>query len=215
MINKYAAKEIIKAAPDSPGCYLFKDKSGAVIYAGKSKNLRRRVGQYFYPGAAGHTPKNLAGAIAEAEYVTAGTELNTLLLEYRLIKRYKPRYNSQLKAEVKHPYLRITAGAEYPALSAAQEKSPDAARYYGFLYDTYDAQDALRILHRAWRVPVCGKDRFSPRTKACLYYHIGNCLGPCEGLIAPAAYRGIIGEILRFLDGGRTGVMSRIHSPDS
>lgn len=196
----------IEPAPESPGCYLFKDKSGRVIYAGKAKNLRKRVRQYFQRkefdwGKLKELVKNIAGV----EYRVTGTELDALLLEYRLIKQYKPRYNAQLKADTEHPWLRIAVNAEWPGIAVVKDRAEDGAAYYGCFYDIYDAEDAISVLHRAWRVPLCGKAQFPGGSKPCLYYHLGKCAAPCARLIEKESYRALVLEITRFLEGEPVG----------
>ena len=212
-------EEIISAAPSAPGCYLFKDQFAHVIYVGKAKNIQSRVRSYFrLPPKERDRGKNKQGSklagllahISQAEFRIAGTELEALFLEYHLIKTYKPLYNSQLKSSAEHPWLRISADAEYPSLSISAEKKEDGAAYYGCFYDRYDAEAALALLNKAWRTPVCGKERFTGNTKKCLYYHLGGCAAPCEKMIHAEDYRRTIAEIRSFLGHEPTGVIPRL-----
>lgn len=199
--------EKIRCAPLEPGCYLFKDASGYVIYVGKGKNIRSRVRQYFQ--ASRHTDQRdkvtkLVRVTTDVEFVITGSELDALLLEYRLIKQYKPWFNSQLKRETIHPYLRIDAAGPYKALSISNRHPEASARYYGGFYDSDEVSEALNLLHQVWKTPVCKKSSYSPGSRACLQYHLGNCLAPCSGNADPEAYERTIRAVSRFLDGSRT-----------
>lgn len=199
--------EKIRCAPSEPGCYLFKDASGYVIYVGKGKNIRSRVRQYFQ--ASRHRDlrdkvTKLVRFIIDVEFITTGSELDALLLEYRLIKQYKPWFNSQLKREIIHPYLRISASGPYAALSVSEHQPEPSARYYGGFYDSDEAGAALTLLNRVFNTPVCGKSSYSPGLRACLQYHLGCCPAPCDGKADPKAYERTIRQVTSFLDGGRT-----------
>jgi excinuclease ABC subunit C len=128
-------------APKEPGCYLFKDKDGNIIYVGKSKNIYRRVRQYF---SKIHDPSNklylLARQAVEAEYRVTASELDALILECLLIKQYKPWFNSQLKHTARHPFLRLDISEDYPTLCSVYEKDDDTALYYGVFYKEDDLQ---------------------------------------------------------------------------
>ncbi|MDR2487734.1 MAG: GIY-YIG nuclease family protein [Clostridiales Family XIII bacterium] len=192
--------EICKVAPAAPGCYLFYDRAGFVVYVGKSKSLRARMGQYF-KRRKHEQPKveEMVGCVARAEFLTTGTELDALLLEHRLIKQHRPRYNAQLKRDRVHPFLRIGLGETRPSLSIVQARKDDGARYFGCFRDHYDAERAIETLNRVWCTPLCGKSPLPVAGTPCLYHHLGRCLAPCAG--ASASYAALVGEVVRFLDG--------------
>ena len=155
-------KQEIEHIPKAPGCYLFKNKHGEIIYIGKSKVLRDRVRQYFYPVASksSKSPINnltslqylkndkyirLAREIFEISTIVTDTETSALILECQLIKRHKPRYNSQLKDSQPYPFIRISVLEEYPAIAIADSIADDGCSYYGGFYDFYDAKYASNI----------------------------------------------------------------------
>ncbi|MDR1558520.1 MAG: GIY-YIG nuclease family protein [Clostridiales bacterium] len=192
----------IKNAPHAPGCYLYKDASGQVIYVGKSKELHKRVKQYFRNKPFDYEKLNrLARAISDVEYIVTPTELDALITEYRLIKTYKPRFNSQLKQDVEHPLLRIDTSGIYPAISATSEYAEGFGCYFTCFFDIYEIQSAIDTINRAWRTPLCGKTEFQPNGRACLNYHIGRCLAPCAAMPDPEAYRRDIDQVIALLRG--------------
>lgn len=209
-----ALSEKVRQAPAGPGCYLFKDVLGHIIYVGKGKSIRNRVRQYFQ--SSRHEQMwdkmwTLVHTIADVDFVETATELDALLEEYRLIKQYRPWFNSQLKRDRVHPYLRIHHQAgQYAALSVCEAKQEDGARYYGGFFDDKDARAALEAIGRVWKTPACGKSVFLPGKRACLQYHLGACLGPCEGKIGLEDYHKVISEVTRFLDGRSQRICQRL-----
>lgn len=204
-----ALKEKIAKAPKQPGCYLFKDVMGNIIYVGKSKLLRNRVRQYFHAASRNDERiRYLVREIADVEYLVTETETAALMQEYRLIKLYKPWFNSQLKRDTVHPYIRIDTACEYPTLTIVQDAADDGAAYYGCFHDVYDAQRALETIARVWKTPVCAKAPLPRRT--CLFYQMNTCSGPCEGKVAPAAYRASVDEIICLFKGERVLAFDRL-----
>ena len=214
--------------PKSPGCYIFKSKPGEIIYIGKSKSLRDRVRQYFYPGKKvtkvdasynGHFYLNdavdkdirLAREIYEILTITTDTETDALILECRLVKEYKPRYNAQLKKTQKYPYLRIGIQEDYPSISFVDNIITDDCKYYGGFYDSYDAKDWIESFGDIWQTPSCGKSDFSTTTRPCFNHHIGKCLAPCERKTNPMKYMKQIDELVRCLDGDFEDTFQRLH----
>lgn len=192
--------EKIKEAPKAPGCYLFYDGQGRILYVGKAKSLASRVRQYFH--AAAREDERIAPLvprIADVQYVTTPTETDALLEEYRLIKLHKPWFNAQLKRDTEHPYLRIGLAEAFPSISVAWQEADGGAAYYGCFFDIYDAEEAMELLGDVWKTPRCGKAPLPERP--CLYHGMGKCAGPCGGHIAQDAYRAAIGEISALLAG--------------
>lgn len=188
-------------APQSPGCYLFFDRQGRIIYIGKSKLLRNRVRQYFHEAAAqDDRTKDLVREIYDVEYRITPTELEALVLEYCLIKRHKPWFNSQHIRDTAHPYLRIDQREDYPTLSIA-DKPYDDAGYYGMFADRYDAQDAIELISRVWKTPRCGRASFVQVDRPCIFYDMKHCTGPCCGVCGAEAYREAIDDIVTLLSG--------------
>lgn len=208
-------QEKINRAPKGPGCYLYKDIDGTVIYVGKAKILRNRVRQYFQKSYHGDWEKisRLVKTIADVEFFETGSELDALLHEHRLIKKYRPWFNTQLKSDKRHPYICIDQSGAYAAfyISPSREESC-GKRCFGFFYDEDDARNALHVINRAWKLPSCGKTAFSSSGRACLNYHMKACMAPCEGSTDREEYARSVEEAIRFLDGKETGVLRRMQS---
>ncbi len=204
----------IKNAPMQAGCYLYQDGMGNVIYVGKAKFLKHRVRQYFQKPREDDNPKleNLVRVIADVEYQTAPTERDALMLEYRLIKRYRPWFNAQLVTDPRQLYLRIDATALRPTLTVSERDADDGAEYFGYFRDRFDAEDAINLLNAAWRTPVCGKRRFEPAARPCVQHEVGRCMAPCGHALDERAYRAAIDEIVTLLRGERTPVFARLEA---
>ena len=203
-------KEKIAQAPKQPGCYLFLDEQGRVIYVGKSKLLHNRVRQYFHPASqTDERIRYLVKQIAGVAYVRTQTETDALMQEYRLIKKYRPWFNSQLKRDRVHPYIRVDRRCEYPTLSIAYEAQEDGAAYFGCFHDDLDAEQALETLSKVWKTPRCNTIPL-PR-KTCLYYELHTCMGPCESKTDAALYRAAIEEIVSCLQGEPVKAFERLH----
>ena len=164
--------------PDTPGCYIFWDRAGDCLYVGKSKKLRSRVRSYFNKSTDPKV-KKLAKLIARIEYQPAASEVDALYLEHSLIKTYRPPFNSQLKKDLHPHYICIQWGRAMPGLYISDRPGAEATRY-GSFSSVYDAKEALGVLNRAWRTPMCEVQHFDKLGRGCLNMHIGRCLGPCQ-----------------------------------
>jgi len=205
-----ALMEKIQAAPVSPGCYLYMDKMGNVIYVGKAKVLRNRVRSYFH-ATDNEKVQRLVQRIADVEYFITDTETDALLHEYRLIKQHKPWYNSQLKRDTPHPLIRLDKRGPYATLSITyQREDGKQARYFDCFHDEQDAKDALELLGKAWNTPTCGQADFSKIGRACLNHHLGVCMAPCEGKADEAQYAWAIADIVRLFEGKRVSRMLQL-----
>jgi excinuclease ABC subunit C len=194
--------EKVQSAPRSPGCYVFYDGYGEVIYVGKSKNLSKRVRQYFGKYMEKWEKRNrLTWQIRNVVYFLTDTELDALLLEYRLIKQFRPLFNAQLKRDITHPFLRVGVGSRYPTLGAVDARLDDDAVYLDCFYDTDDIHRALETLSAVWHTPTCGKNQWTAHDKPCLRFALHKCLGPCAALAEEQVYRQKIEQILCFLQG--------------
>lgn len=193
----------IKTAPREPGCYLFTDKYENIIYVGKAKNLRNRVKSYFTKAAAeDERTEELVPKIVDVEFRVVETELDALLLEYRLIKRFKPWFNSALKPDKQRPYLRIAPGDPYATLSVSVAMADDGADYYDFFTDTEDVKQALSLLCKVWGLPQCGQSSFARQAKSpCLYHSLDGCMSPCSGRADAALYATAIAEVGQLFNG--------------
>lgn len=199
-------KEKAHRLPGEPGVYLMHDKSGSVIYVGKAKSLRNRVSQYF-ADLASHTVKTrkLVSQIDWFETIFAKTELDALLLENTLIKRYKPKYNILLKDDKGYPFLRLSPGP-YGAFSVASKREQDGARYFGPYGGRGTANQALRLLTETFGLPTCSKrfPRDIGKERPCLRYQLGKCCGLCSGDLSQEDYQRRLEQAVMVLE-GKTG----------
>ncbi len=197
--------------PTDPGVYLMKDASDSVIYVGKAKNLRNRLRSYFGKNPQGNA-KVLAmiSHVADFEYVVVASELEALLLECNLIKRYQPHYNILLRDDKGFPYVCITMQEEYPRIMKVfrPDKNMVGAKYYGpFL--SGDLFRALQALRDIFPTKTCKKvlPRDIGKERACLNYHIGRCVGPCRGDVPVEEYRKVMEDMCRFFEGKYDGIL--------
>jgi len=184
--------------PTSPGCYLFKNNQGHIIYVGKSKSLRQRVNSYF-TGAHDLKTQLLVTEIADLEHIVTSSELEALVLELNLIKQHTPKYNIKLSDDATYPYIQITKEA-HPRLLITRRPSKKHAVVYGPFPSAYSAKNTVKLLDKLYPLRKCN---ILP-TKECLYYHLGQCLAPCIHPITAVDYEPILKEIQRFLNGDST-----------
>ncbi|WP_019908715.1 excinuclease ABC subunit UvrC [Paenibacillus sp. HW567] len=186
--------------PDLPGCYLMKNEEGTIIYVGKAKVLKNRVRSYFTGSHNGKTQRLVAN-IADFEYIVTSSNMEALILECNLIKKHMPRYNVLLKDDKTFPYIKITNEA-HPRLEVTRRVLKDKAKYFGPYPNGYAAQQTKKLLDRMYPLRKCG---VMPK-EVCLYYHIGQCLAPCEKEVPKSAYEEITQSISGFLGGGHEAV---------
>ncbi|PPQ45955.1 excinuclease ABC subunit C [Paenibacillus peoriae] len=182
--------------PDASGCYLMKNSEGTIIYVGKAKVLKNRVRSYFTGSHNGKTQR-LVSDIRDFEYIVTGSNMEALILECNLIKKYQPRYNVLLKDDKTFPYLKITNEA-HPKLEVTRRVLKDKAKYFGPYPNSYAAHQTKKLLDRMYPLRKCG---VMPK-EVCLYYHMHQCLGPCVKEVEKETYDQIGQEIGSFLSGG-------------
>ncbi|KOR82585.1 excinuclease ABC subunit UvrC [Paenibacillus solani] len=190
--------------PDQPGCYLMKNREGTIIYVGKAKVLKNRVRSYFTGSHNGKT-QMLVSEIRDFEYIVTGSNMEALILECNLIKTHQPRFNVLLKDDKTYPYLKIT-NEEHPRLEVTRRVLKDKAKYFGPYPNAYAAQQTKKLLDRMYPLRKCG---VMPK-EVCLYYHMGQCLAPCEKKVPENAYEEIKGEITSFLSGGHEEIKKEL-----
>lgn len=189
-------KDKLLTLPNNPGCYLMKDKNGDVIYVGKAKNLKNRVNSYFR-GQHNNKTTKLVSNIVDFEYIVTPSEKEAFILEYNLIKKYKPRFNIIFMDDCSYPYLRLT-NENYPMLDLVRDKKRmKNARYFGPYPNVGYARDLLSLLQQLFPLRKCKQIP----AKVCLYYHIGSCLGPCQYKVDIETYRQMSEKIIKFLNG--------------
>ncbi|MFA5576035.1 MAG: excinuclease ABC subunit UvrC [Tissierellaceae bacterium] len=197
-------QEELKKLPDKPGVYIMKDKSEEIIYVGKSISLRKRVRQYFQ-SSKNNPPKvnAMVKNISEFEYIIVNNEVEALILEANLIKKHKPRYNILLRDDKQYPYIKVTTNEKFPRLIKTRQMLKDGARYFGPYPSVYAVNDALEVIRSLYPLRTCNKnlERDMGKTRPCLNYYIGRCLGPCQGNVDEGKYMEMIEEIISFLSG--------------
>jgi excinuclease ABC subunit C len=195
-----------------PGVYLFKDKSGRIIYVGKARSLRSRVKSYFQ-SARPLDPKSqiLVRKITDLETMVTHTEIDALILEANLIKEHKPRYNVNLKDDKRYPYLKVTVDEPYPRILVVRRIKKDKARYFGPYTNSGGMRHTLRIIRRVFPIRSCNLViPSSKKYKLCLEYYIKRCLGPCEAKCSYEEYRHMIDQVCLFLAGKSSQVIEQL-----
>ena len=195
-------KNALAVLPDKPGVYLMHDAEGKVIYVGKAVVLKNRVRSYFR-NLASHTPKvkAMVAKIAEIETIVTSSEVEALILECNLIKKYRPRYNISLKDDKTYPYLKVTLQEDFPRLHMTRRLSRDGAKYYGPYADAGAMYATMKLLKTMFPLRSCR--RMNP-DRPCLNYHIKRCLAPCAGYVSKEEYGKMIKSVCMVLDGRTT-----------
>lgn len=203
--------EELKKLPTCPGVYMHKDRLGTVIYVGKAVNLRSRVRQYFQ-NSSQHSPKvrSMVSNIAEFDYITCGTEMEALILECNLIKKYMPKYNILLKDDKTYPYIEVTMSEEFPRVIRTREVKRDENRYFGPYSDSTAVWRILKMIDEMYPLKKCSTLHFPENTRPCLNYFIGKCKGICVGKADREEYLEMIRDILGILGGKDAGVIRKL-----
>jgi excinuclease ABC subunit C len=193
---------ILDTLPQKPGCYLMKDEAGKVIYVGKAVNLRSRVRSYFQAGVD-HTPKTekLVRHIADIEWILVGSELEALILEMNLIKRYRPHYNIRLKDDKRYPYILVRWADPFPKVTVTRTMERDGNRYFGPYTSVWAVHQTLDLLRRIFPYLTCNREITGTDPRACLWYDLKLCVAPCIGKVGQEEYRRMIDDLCRFLHG--------------
>ncbi|MFT8318566.1 MAG: excinuclease ABC subunit UvrC [Sporolactobacillus sp.] len=189
-------KEKLALLPKQPGCYQMKNSQGEIIYVGKAKNLFNRVHSYF-SGSHDAKTQRLVADIADFEYIVVSSEIESLLLEINLIKKYEPRYNIMLKDDKSYPYIKLTS-EKFPRLIITRKVNRKSGKYFGPYPNVTAANETKRLLDHLYPLRKC---RTLPN-RVCLYYHIGQCLAPCVFHIPEETYTKMTEDITKFLNGG-------------
>ncbi len=198
-------QEHLKQLPAEPGVYLMKDKFDNIIYVGKAISLKNRVRQYFQ-SSKNHPSKvvSMVKNIYKFEYIITDSELEALILECNLIKRYRPKYNVLLRDDKTYPYIKVTTNEEYPRVLKVRRVSKDKAKYFGPYTNTSAVNDTLEIIRNTYPIRTCNIDidrAIKNNMRPCLNYHIKRCTGPCTGKDDKNEYSKMIEEIIMFLSG--------------
>ena len=200
-------KEKLANTPELPGSYQMKDKDGVIIYVGKAKNLKKRLSSYFNGRVTGKT-KVLVSNIHDFEYIVTSSELESLILEITLIKKYNPKYNVLLKDDKSYPYIEFT-NDKYPLLKIVRNPKlkKNKNNLYGPFPNVGSAKRTVNMLNRIYPLRKCEK----LKKDVCLYYHLGECLGYCKEKIDQDKLNTMIHEIKAFLNGDSSFIIKRLN----
>ena len=197
----------LELLPDNPGCYLYKDNIGEIIYVGKAKNLKNRVKSYF-TGTHNKKTQTLVSKIEDLEYIIVNSEKEALLLENNLIKKYRPYFNIRLKDDKSYPYLIITKEEHPRLLMTRKYKKNNKNIYFGPYVDIKSATEVKKILDKIYPLRKCNPVEKRP----CMYYQIGECIGPCAKKITANDYKSQISKIKSFLTGNTKEILADLQS---
>lgn len=202
---------ILDTLPDKPGCYVMKDATGTVIYVGKAINLKNRVRSYFHESAHDDFKTHqLVKHINHIEWVVVGSELEALILEMNLIKKYRPQYNIRLKDDKRYPYIKVHWADPFPTVTVTRLMVQDGSRYFGPYTSVWAVHQTLDVLRRIFPYLTCDRIITGTDKRACLYYDIKLCTAPCIGAINQENYRQVIDDLCQFLDGRTQPIVERL-----
>ena len=210
-VDKEQLKDKVRLLPEKPGVYQFFDSSGQIIYVGKAKNLKKRVTSYFAKQHDNGKTILLVKKITNLEYIVVGTELDALLLENNLIKKYQPKYNIQLKDDKTYPWICIKK-ERFPRVFSTRQLIRDGTKYYGPYGSVRVMNTLLDLIRELYPLRTCALDLSEEKIqqgkfKVCLEYHLGNCKAPCVGKQKEDAYSQMISQIEDLLKGNISGVL--------
>ncbi|MCY7474182.1 excinuclease ABC subunit UvrC [Bacillus safensis] len=197
-------KEKLSVLPDQPGCYLMKDRQNTIIYVGKAKVLKNRVRSYF-TGSHDAKTQRLVSEIEDFEYIVTSSNIEALILELNLIKKYDPKYNVMLKDDKTYPFIKIT-NERHPKLIVTRNVKKDKGKYFGPYPNVQAARETKKLLDRLYPLRKC----VTLPDRVCLYYHLGQCLAPCVYDISEETNKQLVDEITRFLNGGHQQIKKEL-----
>ncbi len=210
MTNPFFAEQL-KHLPFRPGVYLFKDDKSTIIYVGKANKLRNRVSSYFQkPDNLTEKTQQLVARIRDLEFFITNSEQEALVLEQNLVKRYRPHYNVRLKDDKAFPFLKIDLKEEWPRIFLTRRVLEDGGRYFGPFTSPWSVRETLKVLKKIFRFRTCAKPVFDTAARACLEYHIGQCVGPCAGNTDKEEYAKIIKQVILFLEGKQDTILKQL-----
>jgi excinuclease ABC subunit C len=202
-------QDILNNLPTEPGVYQMIDPTGTIIYVGKAKSLRNRVRSYFQPSNLDPKVLRIRHDVADIQFILTGDELKALITEAELIRVHKPRYNILLKDDKHYPYIRVRTGDAYPTVEMIRRiDRHDGHRYFGPFTSAGGVRETLDVLRRAFPYLTCDREITGNDPRACLYYDIKLCGGPCIGAQTQAEYRENINGLIRVLDGHADSVLN-------
>ncbi|MEO6602666.1 MAG: excinuclease ABC subunit UvrC, partial [Polyangiaceae bacterium] len=202
----------LESLPASPGCYIFKDKAGAVLYVGKAKSLRSRVRSYFQDSSSDVRAfiPFLRKLAVDLDTIVTLTEKEAAILENSLIKEAKPRFNVKLRDDKEFLSLRLSTEHAWPRLELVRKPKPDEARYYGPYHSATAARRTLHLVEKHFQLRTCSDREIESRKRPCLKYQIKRCPAPCVYDVDPAEYAGQVHSVSLFLDGRHDELTSEL-----
>lgn len=197
-------QEELKKLPARPGVYIMHDEKDTIIYVGKAVSLRNRVRQYFQTSRnKGAKIESMVTHIARFEYIVTDSELEALVLECNLIKEHRPKYNTMLKDDKSYPFIKVTVNEAFPRVLFARRMKKDKAKYFGPYTSAGAVKDVIELVQKLYHIRTCNRNlpRDIGKERPCLFYHIHQCHGPCQGKVSQDEYRNQIQGALKFLNG--------------
>ncbi len=199
--------------PSEPGVYLFKDAENTIIYVGKAAQLKKRLSSYFSQKKQIDAKLNaLLHRIRDFEVILVGSEKEALVLESNLIKKHRPRYNVVLKDDKRYPCLRINTRHPYPKIRIVRKIKRDGTLYFGPFTSAGAVRQSLKIVNKTFKLRKCSDREFKQRTRPCLHFQMKQCLAPCCKKVDKKVYRGMIQEVVLFLNGRAPDLVKQIRS---
>ena len=206
-------EEELKKLPGRPGVYIMHDAHDDIIYVGKAISLKNRVRQYFQ-SSRGKSAKilQMVERIRRFEYIVTDSELEALVLECNLIKEHRPKYNTMLKDDKTYPFIKVTLGEEYPRVLFSRTMKKDKSRYFGPYTSATAVKDTIDLVKKLYKIRSCSKNlpRDIGKERPCLYYQIGQCNAPCQGIFTKEEYRKSVADAVDFLNGNHGSVLREL-----
>ena len=200
----FQIEEELKKLPAKPGVYLMHDERDEIIYVGKAISLKNRVRQYFQRSKKPSAKiEQMVSHVSYFEYIVTDSEMEALILECNLIKKHRPRYNTMLMDDKAYPYIRITVDEDFPRVMLAHKQVRDKSRYFGPYPSGLAVKDTLELVHKLFGIRTCNRvlPRDQGKERPCLNYHIGQCMGPCQGYVTKEEYGKQIDRVISLLNG--------------
>ena len=204
---------ILATLPAKPGCYIYRNAEGTIIYVGKAIILKNRVRSYFHADLS-HDSKTrrLVREIVDIEWIVVGSELEALILEMNLIKKHRPKYNIRLKDDKRYPYIKVHWNEPYPKVTVTRQMDEDGSRYFGPYTSAWAVYQTLDALRRIFPYLTCDREITGLDKRACLYFDIKLCIAPCVGAATQEGYRQMISDFMNFLSGHSEGIVAHLEA---
>ncbi len=213
MVLTMLTKDMIVALPSLPGVYFLRSRLGEILYIGKAKSLRKRVGSYLHNSQQNRWGKikRLVRHAAQIDYEICASELEALLLESRLIKQHQPPYNISLKFVHRSPFIKISLNDDFPKVALVFNEESDGARYFGPFSSLRWTREAVEVLHRIFPIRTCeGTILPLPDFRPCFSYHVKRCHAPCAERVSRETYRAMISDVIHILEGKYRAIIKKL-----